>query len=156
MGEERGSECRRLQRWKVFILAMWNFPRINSCLQLSCASTTRLAGFALRLCAVVRFSFLMDGKPAKPPKNRPWFKNCGLQWPDSPVFTTGPDAGASRDVDLAAMAYMHDAIGDLQPAFSFTSLHPHYLSATQFVFCWCICCVEVPVRGSSGSWYGKR
>jgi hypothetical protein len=69
--EERGSECRWLQRWKVFILVMWNFPRINSCLQLPCASTTRLAGFTRRLCHCVLWlasdSFLMDGKPAKPP-----------------------------------------------------------------------------------------
>jgi hypothetical protein len=51
----------------VFILARWNFPSINSCLQLSSASTTRVAGFVRGLCAAACFNFLMGGKPAKQP-----------------------------------------------------------------------------------------
>jgi len=53
---------------------------INSCLSLSFATTTSLSlvGFAACLCAVVCCSLLMDGKPAKAPKNRKWFKNNGM------------------------------------------------------------------------------
>lgn len=65
-GEDRGSECLRLQRWKVFILVV-DSPVINSCLQLCFACTTSPSRLDLHVALLTSVS---RWKP-KPPKNRP-------------------------------------------------------------------------------------